>query len=156
MICAYLFCLKVLNLKVTESVQGQLNWWIVQKLSYEFSCNCVNCFLLDTMYQRRNMPKSNNIATALSSSSVKAITLVIVLLIQVNHEETHEKASTTEVTDQGSNNVDNKVGISFTRDILLGKIIVEEWRPPYVINIFFLLNTEVIYLYLVILSFILN
>jgi hypothetical protein len=52
--------------------------------------------------------------------------------------------------------VDNKVGISFTRDILLGKIIVEEWRPPYVINIFFLLNTEVIYLYLVILSFILN
>jgi len=125
MICAYLFCLKVLNLKVTESVQGQLNWWIVQKLSYEFSCNCVNCFLLDTMYQRRNMPKSNNIATALSSSSVKAITLVIVLLIQVNHEETHEKASTTEVTDQGSNNVDNKVGISFTRDILLGKIIVE-------------------------------
>jgi len=77
------------------------------------------------MYQRRNMPKSNDIATALSSSSVKAITLVIVLLIQVNHEETHEKASTTEVTDQGSNNVDNKVGISFTRDILLGKIIVE-------------------------------
>ena len=125
MICAYLFCLKVLNLKVTESVQGQLNWWIVQKLSYEFSCNCVNCFLLDTMYQRRNMPNANNIATALSSSSVKAITLVIVLLIQVNHEETHEKASTTEVTDQGSNNVDNKVGISFTRDILLGKIIVE-------------------------------
>jgi len=43
------------------------------------------------------------------------------------HEETHEEASTTEVTDQGSNNVENRVGIPFTRDILLGKIIVE-WK----------------------------
>ena len=37
------------------------------------------------------MPKSNNIATALSSSSVKAITLVIVLLIQVTIMKRHMK-----------------------------------------------------------------
>ena len=37
------------------------------------------------------MPKSNNIATALSSSSVEATTLVIVLLIQVAIMKRHMK-----------------------------------------------------------------
>lgn len=47
------------------------------------------------------------------------------VLLGGDHEETHEDASTMEVTDQGSNNVDNRVGIPFTRDILLGLPIIK-------------------------------
>jgi hypothetical protein len=69
--------------------------------------------------------KSNKSIDASSSSSVGDQAAYL----SVDHEEVHKEAPkeilTKHVTDQGSSNIDNKVGILLSKDIISGKFIAK-------------------------------
>lgn len=106
-------------LKTLLKTQKAFGFWVLWRFHYP------SVFLPRKLLQRLGVEIDFfgfNIQSVLLSSHHSHS---IWVLLGDNHEETHEEASTTEVTDQGSNNVDNKVGISFTRDILLGLPLIK-------------------------------
>ncbi|KAL9404917.1 hypothetical protein Peur_001889 [Populus x canadensis] len=108
-------------LETLLKTQKAFGFWVLWRFHYP------SVFLPRKLLQRLGVEIDFfgfNIQSVLLSSHHS---LSIWMLLGDNYEETYEEVSTTEVTDQGSNNVDNRVGIPFTRDILLGKIIVE-WK----------------------------